>query len=123
MNGAINVNVYEKAVVSQSRWLWQTWTHMNQRDLWAAIECDLTNARQMLRSDAAKNEAIRRYQEFIEHNELELACDALESYANENPVPIAFWIALRDAAMKMNLLDNAARFGKQFQTETLPKRP
>jgi hypothetical protein len=87
---------------------------MNQRDLWAAIERDLTNARQLLRTDAAKNEAIRQYQEFIEHNELELACDALESYANENPVPIAFWMALRDAARKMNLPDNTARFAKRI---------
>ena len=87
---------------------------MNLRDLWAAIECDLTRARQMLRSDAAENEAIIQYQEFVEQNELELACDALESYANENTVPAAFWIALRDAALKMNLPDNATRFGKRI---------
>jgi len=89
---------------------------MNQHDLWAAIECDLTYARQMLLGDAAKNEAIERYQEFIEHNELELACDALESYANQNPVPVAFWIALRDAARKMDLRDNAARFEKRISS-------
>ena len=87
---------------------------MNQPNQYAEIECDLRHARQMLRSDAADDEEIKRYQEFIEHNELELACDALESYANVNPVPVAFWIALRAAAVKMNLPDNAARFQKRM---------
>ena len=61
-----------------------------QRDLWAAIECDLSRARQMLLSNAAKDEAIRLYHEFIGNHELELACDELEFYANENRVPIEF---------------------------------
>ena len=45
---------------------------MNLRDLWTAIECDLTRARQMLPSDAADNKAILHYKEFFEQNELEL---------------------------------------------------
>ena len=96
---------------------------MNLSDLWFAIERDLTQAREMLRNATAGNEAIERYHEFIEHNELELACDALESYANENPVPVAFWIALRDAATKMNLPDNAARFEKRLSDADLSKAP
>jgi hypothetical protein len=90
---------------------------MNQLALWAAIECDLTRAHQMLPDEAASDEAIERYQEFIQLNELELACDALKSYANEHPVPVDFWIALRDAAMKMNLPENAARFSGQISNE------
>ncbi|HWA93008.1 MAG TPA: hypothetical protein VG844_00300 [Terracidiphilus sp.] len=87
---------------------------MNLRDLWTAIESDLEHARQMLPKDAGRSDAIKQYHEFIEHNELELACDALESYADKNPVPGAFWIALRDAAIKMGLPENAARFGMRI---------
>ncbi|MFC5861157.1 hypothetical protein ACFPT7_02505 [Acidicapsa dinghuensis] len=87
---------------------------MNQRELWISIEHDLARARQVLPDSVLTHEAISQYHEFLGHNELELACDALERYANEHPVPNDFWIALRDAAMKMNLSDHAARYEKRI---------
>ena len=71
--------------------------------LWALIEADLYEARSTLPDDAASHPAIRQYEEFLEHNELELACDMLEAYAEENRVSKEFWIALHDAAAKMRL--------------------
>ncbi len=82
---------------------------------WALIEADLVKARNTLPGDAAGHTVIRNYQDFLGHNELELACDMLELYAEDHPVNREFWLALRDAAMKMQLPrakryeENAAR--------------
>lgn len=91
-------------------------TRMNLRESWASTERDLARACQMLPDDAGNHEAISRYREYVEHNELELACDALEQYGNEHPVPEEFWIALRDAALNMGLKDNASRFASRIAT-------
>jgi hypothetical protein len=47
--------------------------------------------------------SLRRYYEAVEHNELELACDAIEESTKDHAVTGEFWIALRDAALKMQL--------------------
>jgi hypothetical protein len=84
---------------------------MNEyRDLWSLVELDLARARQMLPDDAKRHDAVWNYQEFIENNELELACDELERYAHEHVVPREFWTALRDAAIKMQLFDRANQY-------------
>jgi hypothetical protein len=69
------------------------------RELWALIESDLSRARSTL-PNAARDAAIRQYQEFIDHNELQLACDMLETYAKEHTVSGEFWLALRDAPLQ-----------------------
>jgi hypothetical protein len=76
---------------------------MDLSKLWVFIEADLARARNTLPEDALCHEAVRNYQEFLDHNELELACDMLEAYAKEHPVKRGFWLALRDAATKMHL--------------------
>lgn len=53
---------------------------------------------------------LRQYYEFVEHNELELACDALEDAATGRAVGSEFWVALRDAAKKMQLDEHVARY-------------
>jgi hypothetical protein len=83
---------------------------MELRELWALIEADLSRARSTLPDIAANHNTIRQYQEFIEHNELQLACDMLETYAGDHPVSREFWQALRDAAIKMKLPDCAERY-------------
>jgi hypothetical protein len=50
-------------------------------ELWAQIRVDLDQARRTLLNDAANDKAISQYEEFLSHNELELACYMLESYA------------------------------------------
>jgi len=51
---------------------------MDLPEQWAFIEADLERARSSLPQEAATSEPIRYYQEFLNHNELELACDMLE---------------------------------------------
>jgi hypothetical protein len=52
---------------------------------------------------AASNKVICMYQDFLDHNELELACDMLEEYSKDHQVSGEFWLALHDAAITMQL--------------------
>jgi hypothetical protein len=76
-------------------------------ELWKKVTADLQRARSTLPSDAAGNAVLQEYEEFLNHNELELSCDMLEAYAQDHPVSRSFWLALRDAADKMNLRKRA----------------
>jgi hypothetical protein len=76
---------------------------MDLHELWGLIRADLARAQRTLPKDSASHKAIRDYQDFLEHNELELACDMLEVYAEDHEVSREFWLALRDAAAKMQL--------------------
>jgi len=78
--------------------------------LWALIKADLLRARNLLPNSCDDSSSLRRYSEFLEHNELELACDALEESAKDRTVSSNFWLAMRDAAEKMRLEENAARY-------------
>ncbi len=83
---------------------------MDIRAKWALVTADLTRARNILPRSANTNELILQYQEFVDHNELELACDMLEDYAKDFPVNREFWFALRDAAANMQQIDRARRY-------------
>jgi hypothetical protein len=83
-------------------------------ELWASIRADLTRARETLPDASAHHEAIRSYQECLDHNELELASDNLERCASAHPVSQEFWSTLRDTALRMELSDNAIRYGKKI---------
>jgi hypothetical protein len=83
---------------------------MDLPKLWARIRADLEQARSTLLNDTANDKVISQYKEFLSHNELELACDMLESYAETHIVNKEFWLALRDAAAKMELYDRARRY-------------
>jgi hypothetical protein len=83
---------------------------MNFWDLWKLIKADLVRAWNTLPGSAVSDKAVQEYQEFFDDNELELACDMLEAYAEEHPVTSEFWLALRDAATKMNLSEHAQRY-------------
>jgi hypothetical protein len=82
-------------------------------ELWRKIDADLRRARGTLPPAAESGSMIREYQDFLDHNELELACDMLEAYAEDHPVSREFWLALRDASVKMQLHDRAARYGSR----------
>ena len=81
-------------------------------ELWRKIGADLRRARGTLPPEADADNTVREYQEFLDHNELELACDMLEAFAEEHPVSREFWLALRDASVKMQLHDRAARYDR-----------
>jgi len=82
----------------------------NLRSLWTAVEADLLRARNTLPAGAGTHRAVFEFQHYLEHNELELACDMLETYAKDCSVSQDFWFALRDAAAKMELPDRAGRY-------------
>jgi len=86
---------------------------MDLRNQWALIRADLERAANTLPKNASGHEAVRQYREFLDHNELELACDTLEQYARENNAGKEFWCALGDAAAKMQLIDHLARYQEQ----------
>jgi DNA-binding SARP family transcriptional activator len=92
---------------------------MDLPKLWAQIRADLEQARITLLNDAANDKAISQYQGFLSHNELELACDMLESYAETHTVNKEFWLALRDAAAKMELYDRARRYERLANTRDI----
>ncbi len=78
--------------------------------LWALVKADLLRAWNLLPDSCNDSPILLRYQEFLEHNELELACDALENAAGDCSARRDFWLALRDAATKMHLEEAAARY-------------
>jgi hypothetical protein len=83
---------------------------MDLPKLWAQIRTDLMRARDTLPSNTREHEALREYEELLNQNELELAIDMLEFYAEKHLVSSEFWIALRDAAEKMKLSGRARRY-------------
>jgi len=83
---------------------------MDLPNLWTQIRTDLQRARNTLPSNATDDAAISEYEEFLNHNELELACEMLELYAESHAVSKEFWIALRDAAAKMELSDRTRKY-------------
>jgi hypothetical protein len=85
---------------------------MDLSKLWALISADLARARNSLPDHAASDRAITEYQGYLNHNELELACDMLEAYAEDQTVTKEFWLALRDAAAKMKFPDRVRRYEK-----------
>ena len=80
--------------------------------LWMSIRADLHRACNLLPGSSEDSGSLRQYHEFVAHNELELACDALEESAKDRIVSSDFWLALRDAAQKMRLGESAARYEK-----------
>lgn len=89
---------------------WLTMSRDELVALWAVIESHLKKARAMLPATANHNPKIEEYQDFLDHNELELACDMLEDYAEEHSVSPDFWLSLGDAAEAMKLHDRAKHY-------------
>src|SRR5262249_11610421 len=78
--------------------------------LWTLIKVDLSMSGNLLPNPPGDPSSLGQYYEFVEHNELELACDALEEAAKDRSVGKEFWLALRDAAKKMQLDDHVSRY-------------
>ena len=75
----------------------------------------MSGARNLLPHSVEDQQSLAQYYEFLEQNELELACDALEESAKDRVVSTEFWMVLRDAAIIMQLQENAARFEKRAE--------
>jgi hypothetical protein len=60
--------------------------------VWASIEADLRRARSLLGEGSSNDSILRLFDEFLEHNELQLACDALSDYGEKHAAPGSFWL-------------------------------
>jgi hypothetical protein len=89
---------------------------MSLHDLWKSIEADLVRARCTLPVSAENSDAVRQYQEYVDNNEFELACDMLAFYGQDHPVSREFWLALRDAASKMENRNQAHRYQEHSES-------
>ncbi|PYV47776.1 MAG: hypothetical protein DMG94_05120 [Acidobacteria bacterium] len=86
--------------------------------LWQAIKGDLARARQLLPEAAISAAAAMQFQEFLDHNELGLACSALEDCGIDHSPGSKFWLALRDAAAKMGLSEHAEKYHRLADRRT-----
>ncbi len=87
--------------------------------LWQSIRSDLGKARSLLPLQEAEGEkGLRRYEEWLEHNELELAFDELETLGEGSRCPMEFWLSLHRAAEKMRLTEHAERISRRLSEFT-----
>lgn len=80
--------------------------------LWAAVRRQFDVATGLLPKPARSGEdggTVEAYQDWLEHNELELALDELEALGDANRVSSSYWVALAEAARLMNLAVNESR--------------
>jgi hypothetical protein len=84
------------------------------RRLWAAVRRDFDRARALLPARPAEIEGrVTQFDEWLDHNELELALDELESLGEDNTTPPAYWEHLRSAAERMGLDGHVARLSRR----------
>ena len=97
---------------------------MRHRDLkksWAITRGHLAGARAALSSEGldvaeSAKRAIREYEEFLDHNELELAMDMLEHAVQGLSAPPEFWSKLLAAAENMGLPKRVADFRAELES-------
>jgi hypothetical protein len=91
-------------------------TEMSRTELeesWAVTAQHLGAARALLSANPAPGPdggTLARYQDFLEHNELELALDELADVGLANSPPADFWRNLCRAAENMGLEGHVAKF-------------
>ena len=78
---------------------------------WAVTTAYLRTAEQQLAEEFAATDvsATREFNDWLDHNELELALDQLENMGSDSRSPI-FWSSLLAAAENMDLQSHAARY-------------
>ena len=83
------------------------------KQLWVAVRRDFDQARALLPSRLSEVEgSVDRLVEWLDHNELELALDELESLGKDNFAPHAYWKHLQSAAGRMGLAEHQTRLGR-----------
>lgn len=88
------------------------------QECWARTQGHLGHAAALLPAGLVESDEggrLHRYREWIEHNELELALDELESLGGINRVPREFWAHLRDAALEMQLSEHRLRLDRRLR--------
>ena len=100
---------------------------MTQRELWKRWQVTKSHMRfatQLLPDLLTQNDGedcansigtLDAYNEYLEHNELELALDQLEGLGELNRVPPAYWKNLANAAESMDLHERSMQLMEQFR--------
>ena len=91
---------------------------MSLRASWKRTETHLNDARREFPEDPVPGEeggTASGFQEFLDHNELELALDELEGMATTNPTTSHFWFSLRAAASEMELELHRDRYSRVLE--------
>ncbi len=86
---------------------------MSLQDGWAITRLHLEKARALLSQSLSihkENDSLGMYQEWLSHNELELALDELEMLGHIHSCSFEFWEELLIAAENMNLTEQAERY-------------
>ncbi len=85
------------------------------QSLWESISADLANARSLLPLELVEIDGnIEQYEEWLKHNELELAFDELVALGENNFCVTEFWLILSAAAHKMGLVKKEALINLRF---------
>ncbi|MDG9672100.1 hypothetical protein ONV78_30485 [Hahella sp. CR1] len=84
---------------------------------WKVTIALLSEARAVLCDYAGGSKYIAEYDEYLDHNELELALDMLEEAALEatSKPPKEIWLKLKEAAKSMGLEDRCEFYNQQIQ--------
>ena len=64
--------------------------------------------------DGEEGGSVKLYQDFLDHNELELALDELEMLGEANDVSPTFWKSLLEAVKELKITDRAVRYQKKI---------
>jgi hypothetical protein len=89
--------------------------------LWTEVRARLESAAALLPETphpADRGGAIQEYREFLAHNELGLAFDALETVGLVSEVPDAYWRELASAADLMRLRNRAEACRSRIRSST-----
>ncbi len=85
--------------------------------LWAKVRTRFDAAVRLLPNPVLPREdggSLEAYQDWLSHNELELALDELDILGESNPVPRQYWLELAAAAELMKLNEHEARYRARF---------
>jgi hypothetical protein len=81
---------------------------------WQQVEADLLRARATLPPGESFEDEILWYDMFLQdESTFGLACERLEAYGKSHPVSREFWLALRDAAVRMGMHERAKDYERQ----------
>ena len=98
-------------------------SHKPIRSWTTHVRAQLGRAAELLPSSPVQvpgESTLDRYRDWLDHNDLELALNELERLGDSNPVPLAYWAHLRDAAAEMRLWQRAVGFRRRLCGDARP---
>jgi hypothetical protein len=122
--GDLRRSVATRTSLAHQQWQFYSMTQGELWKRWQVTKSHLRFATQLLpklltenngRDSTKEIATLEAYNEYLDHNELELALDQLEGLGELNTVPPAYWKNLANAAETMDLHDRATQLLDQFR--------